>query len=320
MPALRLAVSDIAASARFSPQGRHCRSFLLLIACVLWNVAGCVHDIEKLRAERSDVAAGSSSKPGPQAGTAAGSGGRGNDLLAACQPCQPPSGLSELVTPIACCTTSKVPQCGVSFGGDRCFVRHAPGLPESSCPELMRAGIKFNGCCGFDLQCGITLDALELGCMSREAVPVLLGGPLAPRSCVPKCSKDEDCSSVIDVSICVEDASHRAENRICAQSCRSDRDCAAVSDTVCAIQQNKTELRIDSVCRKAIGTGKFGDPCTSPEDCIHGVCLAQVGYCSELCRTDLECAGAGSQCKPSMIPVPQPGTAVQTFNICVLKK
>ena len=291
------------------------RGLPVIIACA-GLVGACSHDLDRLRAKR-----GAPDAAVDAAAPTSGSGG-GRDVLAACRPCQPPTGLSELVTPLACCTSGEEPQCGVSFGANRCLYRNSPGLPDAMCPDLTRAGIHFSGCCRFDLQCGVSLDDLDLGCLSRADVPALLGGPLAPRACVPKCDGDEACTTALDVSICVEDGSHRADSRFCAYSCKSDRDCAAVPDTVCAIQPNHTDQRIDAVCRKPFGPGQLGDECASTDDCAHGVCLNAVGspYCSQLCQSDLECAGTGSQCKQSTIPVPPPGVGTQTFSVCVARK
>ena len=316
MPAPQLAVLKRRVWFEMSP-GARSRGLQVLVGA-LWIAlsAACSHDLDKLRAKRGSGGSAAPDASAPSAGAAGGV----TDVLAACQPCKPPTGLAELVTPIACCTSSKDPQCGVSFGTSRCFFRNAPGLPDGSCPDLMSAGIKFSGCCGFDLQCGVKLDALALGCMARQDVPALLGGPLAPRSCVPKCSSDKACAEAVDVSICAEDASHVADARFCAYSCKSDRDCAAVAGTVCAVQQNMTERRIDAVCRKPFGTGLLGDPCSSTNDCAHGLCFTSLSYCSQLCRTDLDCEGTGSQCKPSSIPLPPPAVGTQPFNVCVAKK
>jgi hypothetical protein len=285
--------------------------------CVLAGSA-CSHDLEKLRGRQ---AAGGGAAPDAAASSAGAAGAA--DTLASCQPCEAPTGLSELVTPAACCTGTKDAQCGVSLSaGSRCFARNSPGLPDATCPDLMRGGARFAGCCRFDEQCGVSVDALDLGCVARDEVPALLGGPLAARGCAPKCDGDRACLTLLDVAVCVEDATHRPEARYCGYACKSDKDCAALPGTVCAIQPNRTDQRIDAVCRKAFGPGLLGDACVTTDDCAHGVCLDAPGtrYCSQLCRTDLDCEGVGTQCKTSTIPVPAPGVGTQPFNICVAKK
>jgi hypothetical protein len=286
---------------------------------LLWLLAcgACKHDLDKLRAPHAETGG----QAAPNQPEVAGSDTPLVDRLASCRPCRPPTGLSELVLPAACCTGVNDSQCGVAFGASDCFARHAPGLPDTSCPDATtRSGLKFAGCCRFDEQCGVSLDELELGCLPRDSVPPALGGPLVPVACVPKCDSDQACRPLTDLARCVEDATHRKESRVCAFSCSTDKDCAALPGTVCAIQQNKTELRVDAVCRKPFGTGLLGDACSTTNDCAHGVCLqAGSAYCSELCRTDLECRATGSQCKTSMIPLPAPASGTQAFNVCVAK-
>jgi hypothetical protein len=306
------ALPPLAAGAR----GRRARLRALWL-CVLAGSA-CSHDLAKLRGRQA--AAGSDA---PDAAVLIAGAGGAADNLASCQPCEPANGLSELVTPEACCTGAKDAQCGVSLSAaGRCFARNSPGLSDTTCPDLMRAGARFAGCCRFDEQCGVSVDALGLGCLARDEVPVLLGGPLAARACVPTCDGDRACATLLDVSVCVEDATHRPEARYCGYSCKSDKDCAALPGTVCGIQQNKTDQRIDAVCRKAFGPGLLGDACVTTTDCAHGVCLDAPGarYCSQLCRTDLDCEGIGTQCKISTIQLPAPGAGTQPFNICVAKK
>jgi hypothetical protein len=295
----------------------------MLHACSCWRpalfwflaCAACRHDLAELRGPHLE----SGGQAAPEQPDPAGSESA-LDKLASCRPCRPPTGLSDLVLPAACCTGVNDSQCGVAFGASQCFARHSAGLPDTTCPDLMRAGLKFAGCCRFDQQCGVSLEELELGCLTRDAVPPALGGPLAPRACVPKCDSDQACRPLTDLARCVEDATHRKETRFCADSCNTDKDCTSLPGTVCAIQQNRTDLRIDAVCRKPFGTGLLGDPCTTTNDCAHGVCLqASSAYCSELCRTDLECAATGSQCKTAMIPLPAPASGTQSFNVCVAK-
>jgi hypothetical protein len=299
-------------------RSRWLRPTLLLVVSMLCGVA-CKHDLAALRDERSATGTPAAGQSSGQAGS-----GAGSDALASCRPCDAPSAVSsELITPEACCTGPKSAQCGVSLGGgaNRCYPRQAPGLLDTSCPDLTRLGTKYAGCCRFDETCGVNIGGFELGCVGREDVPVLLGGPLTQRACLPKCDSDRTCSALVDVTVCVEDASHRADARFCGYACKNDKDCNGLPGRVCALQQNTTELRIDAVCRKPLGVGVFGDPCASPDDCVHAVCLgASQRYCSQLCRTDLDCETAGSQCKTSTVPLPAPAVGTQAFNVCVAKK
>lgn len=297
----------------------------LLLALAAGLLAACTHDLDAL--QKNLGASGGTGGSGDQDGSVAlrdtGVADAGGDAgeLDTCAPCDPPEPLgSGSITPTSCCTGRNGSECGLRFpSGVRCHAREAPGMAGAGCPDITRDGTTFPGCCRVEGQCGITIGGF--GCVARTDVPALLGGPLSPRACVVPCAGDATCQAFSGDFVCVEDASHEASARGCARSCQRDKDCAPVEGTVCAIQNNLTDNRVDAFCRKPFGPGEQDDTCQQADDCAHGTCVSDNRatpprlFCTQLCAVDLDCPGSDDTCIDSSIPVPD-GTDTQPFSIC----
>jgi hypothetical protein len=332
-------------------------SRVVLAALLSLGALACVHDVDKLKdptggsgtagtgASGSGSAGSGASGTGGSSGTSgtSGSGGTGGGAagdgtggpvsdggIESCAPCADPDPiLGGKVLPEACCTGTRGDLCGVRFPmGDRCFVKNVAGPADTTCPDAMREGVAFPGCCRPDGQCGIVVEQLGLGCVLRQDAPEALGGPLSERSCVPKCTDDDECKAFSDDLVCAEDDTHTAGARYCARFCQRDRDCEDLDKHVCAIQYNKTEDTIDFICRRPIGTGEQGDPCSHAEDCEHGACAKKtvdgtaMQYCTQLCGGETDCGSDTLMCSTTNIPTPSSTVAMpkaQPVRICALK-
>jgi hypothetical protein len=288
------------------------------------TLLGCQHDLDKLR--QGAGAAGSAGSislrndAGPGADAALPQ--TGSTSLASCEPCSaPPAVAGSSLTGHACCAGATKKVCGSAFDtGQHCYPRAVPGSTDTLCPDAKHGTKTFAGCCRADSECGITVDELGLGCVARADVPPILGGPLVARACVPHCKADADCQAFSDAYICAE--SDKDKSRFCALGCQRDQDCAAHSGTVCAIQSNTAQNRIDLFCRKPIGAGMQNDACSKPDDCARGACAVDRSvtparqFCTALCGGDLDCIGGHEFCRATNIPLPD-GTGHQPVSICL---
>lgn len=300
------------------------RSFSrLALGALLSVLSACHHDIHALQKDLGSAGSVSIFDAG-QSQTDSGTSQPKMDAgaLSSCAPCsEPPMVSGSAVMGHACCAGTHGSVCGAAFAtGQRCYERDVPGSVDTLCPDAKHAGKTFAGCCRADAQCGVTIDVLGLGCMARADVPPVLGGPLAARACVPLCKSDTDCMAFSDAYICTESA--KDKTRFCALSCQRDKDCAGQAGTVCAIQNNIAENRVDAYCRKPFGQGAQGDPCSKPEDCMHGTCAVDRTvtpsrqFCTQLCGGDLDCIGGNTMCQTTSIPLPD-GSGSQAFRICL---
>ncbi len=297
----------------------------------------CSHDLEALKTPSGAGGSGNAGQgaggngSGGTGGTSGGKAGQGGSSGSggaagagdpnACKPCAtPPSILAGAVKPTSCCTGSHNSDCGEQFPTvDMCYPLAVPGnTGDPVCLEHTHGNLTFPGCCRPDGQCGIVVDQLHLGCVVRQEVPIAIGGPLKAHVCDPTCATDADCMAFNDELICTQDTTGP---RSCERFCQRDKDCSDLSGRVCAIQNNVTDNRVDTLCRRPFGTGNAGDTCKVPSDCIHGTCLpakapATGNVCTELCGSDTDCSLSTATCVTGTIITPNPPHDKQTIRFC----
>lgn len=294
------------------------RAFAHVLGLLLLLPTACSHDLDALQASGTGTAG--SSVELRDGGTDSQTMDSDAGGLAACAPCVAPEPLaSGTIVPASCCTGQNRRECGARIGQGQCVTLDSPGVETTSCPELTRAGTTFSGCCRADAQCGVMVG--PFGCVARPDVPLLLGGPLTARACSVGCTGDADCRALADDLICIEDETHTAGARSCARGCTRDKDCDGLTGTVCAIQNNITDNRLDLFCGEPFGPGELNDDCTRAEDCARGTCVADNRFspprrfCTQLCSVDLDCPGTNDDCIGTTIPLPDM-TDTQSLEIC----
>jgi hypothetical protein len=124
--------------------------------------------------------------------------------------------------------------------------------------------------------------------------------------CFGACSVDADCSVDGRIGLC--DTSYvftttynpAASVEGCRPTCQTPLDCAgygAQPGSYTCMAQPMVPQGIDGRCQIPTGTGVIGSPCTRPDDCREGLCLAydgrgvsRAGMCTHPCRTASDCS------------------------------
>jgi hypothetical protein len=158
-----------------------------------------------------------------------------------------------------------------------------------------------------------------LGCVARDEILPALGAPRAdPMPCVYDCKTDDDCSAKVSGGfVCGEDSKDTTRmHRICLNDCLRDQDC--FKGQACTLGNDIAMDRIIAFCQAPVGSAAVGERCTSPKDCAQGICLQYEGvdsFCTQLCRTDADCAASRPKCFLSSIPTPSK-LKTENFHVC----
>lgn len=340
---------------RTGPPSPACRrtipGFVLTFAAVLASGVGCTHDLDALRSGSEGGGGaggegGSGATGGGGGGTDAGAGGTGAGtggadagggsggtsaaLSNACEPCTMLPMFAQDLGLSRCCRGAGNEECGVSLDdGALCIAPMLEGRNDAMCPDAVGPmDTMLPGCCRPDGYCGLSLAAIDLGCIRRDQFPDSNLGGGEPIMCRFPCSGDSQCREVPD-HICVEDqADPDPAPRFCAHDCDHDGDCE--DGLVCAITNNEAADRVDSYCQAPIGALGPGSVCDSPTDCRHGLCASLGGSagantCAELCGGPADCPADRPVCFPGKILIPskkdtppdqQTQDDFQQFGIC----
>lgn len=189
-----------------------------------------------------------------------------------CLPLQVDGGLGGEAPPPACLGPAQSPSagrnCGCSFDcdvGELCIDEGAFGNPGGSC---------VHGCTPEDPCPNGTV------CTETQSGATLCEIPCATAADCPK-------GSICRWSI-------PGGPFVCADHCQRDDDCPIIGHCD----------RFTGTCSvgpSGPGTGKVGDPCQTPNDCLSGVCFQPSpkfpdGYCSAYCSVSLQGCPAGASC------------------------
>jgi hypothetical protein len=299
-------------------------ALLVLLLCA----AGCKHDLDKLRRASDDGLrdggrGGDSGASGreapPDAGGESGSDGGRVPVSDACEPCPEPSEQATRLGLRSCCRGLAEAECGLTFGGGNvCLPRDIPGQTDAACSGTTANGMRLEGCCRPDGRCGLLADATGLGCVAREQVlPGAGDESVEPIACRYECDADEDCNLLSGGFVCAE---HPLDGvRFCADECLRDQDCPEDLGLVCAFANDFGMDRVLAICRPAVGSVEPGEQCSRAEDCVHGVCLRVASgdpYCSQLCRSGVDCPADQRMCSGSNISRPSATGDALRFTIC----
>ena len=325
--------------------GRSLALASLAALALVFALAGCKHDLDKLSAKHDSLRdGGASGKAGGSAGkSGSGSAGRGGssgssgkggssgssgsagsdapDAGPSCEPCDPPSEVAKTLGLRSCCRGVLRDECGLTFGeGTFCLPRMVPGQDNAACEGLRMGDRMLRGCCRPDGRCGVVAEGIGLGCIAREEVaPVLGPGATAPAAvaCEYSCEDDSECEGPFRGLQCA--ASLDQTRHYCAQTCGRDADCPRGSGTLCSLTGDSSMKRVQAICTEPVGDAEPGGTCTRTDDCAHNICGRLAGepnFCSQLCKGPSDCRAGYKSCEESNYGSAADGGMVQKFFVC----